>query len=235
VPVWTGTRPGLLVPLLSATADQCARALGPSSGPWGCGLSRTALSAACRSRCCSIRSRSREGRGAPAPRLWPGGGVSGTGRPEIDKPYTFPLCNQLKWRTDRHLMSRGSRVSTTPEGLRTRPPDPRWPGEATQIPRDYRANGGEYRLIDWQQGSCSQHHRESYLPRERRPFFSGVNPRQPTPRGSRRLRDTDVGKPRDYFRPLFSGQLNSASRTWRPDGRSQASAARNSPRPALGR
>jgi hypothetical protein len=166
-----------------------------------------------------------------------GGGVSGTGRPEIDKPYTFPLCNQLKWRTDRHLMSRGSRVSTTPEGLRTRPPDPRWPGEATQIPRDYRANGGEYRLIDWQQGSCSQHHRESYLPRERRPFFSGVNPRQPTPRGSR---DNDYGTLMSANHGTTSVRCsrdNSIRRRerWRPDGRSQASAARNSPRPALGR
>ncbi len=58
------------------------------------------------------------------------------------KPSTFPLCNRLKWRSERHLMSRGSRVSTMLEGLRTRPPDPRRPGEDTQIPRDYRANGG---------------------------------------------------------------------------------------------
>jgi hypothetical protein len=28
------------------------------------------------------------------------------GGPEIDKPYTFPLCNRLKLRSDRHLMAR---------------------------------------------------------------------------------------------------------------------------------
>jgi hypothetical protein len=46
---------------------------------------------------------------------------------------------------------------------------------------------------------------------------------------------TDVGEPRDDFRPPFSGQLNSVLKTWRTDGRSQGSAARNSPRPALAR
>jgi hypothetical protein len=61
---------------------------------------------------------------------------------QVDKSYTFPLCNRLKWRSDRQLMSRGSRVPTMPDGPRTRPPDPRRPGEDTQIPRDYRANGG---------------------------------------------------------------------------------------------
>jgi hypothetical protein len=34
----------------------------------------------------------------------------------------------------------------------------------------------EYKLIDWQQGSCGQHHRESYLPREKKAAFSGANP-----------------------------------------------------------
>lgn len=33
---------------------------------------------------------------------------------QVDKSYTFPLCNRLKWRSDRHLMSRGSRVPTMP-------------------------------------------------------------------------------------------------------------------------
>jgi len=55
------------MPLLSAAADQCARALGLSSGPWGCGLSRTALSAACRSRYWSIRSSISRGKGGTGP------------------------------------------------------------------------------------------------------------------------------------------------------------------------
>jgi hypothetical protein len=60
------------------------------------------------------------------------------GPPEIDKPHTFPLRNQLKWRSCREV----PRVSTSPEGLWTGLQTREGRGEDTQIPRDYRANGG---------------------------------------------------------------------------------------------
>ena len=73
--------------------------------------------------------------------------------------------------------------------------------------------------------------------RRRRPF--GANQDQPTARKWRLpyelLRDSDVGKPPDDFRSIFSGQLSSALKTWRSDARAQGSAARNFPHPALAR
>jgi hypothetical protein len=117
--VWTGTRPGLLVPLLSATADQWARALGPSSGPWGCGSSRTALSAACRSRYCSIRSRSREGRAAPGPRA-PAGTRGARSRGRSAAPLAPGLLRCLDetagFRSSVPLPARPSRARATLAG-----------------------------------------------------------------------------------------------------------------------
>jgi hypothetical protein len=46
---------------------------------------------------------------------------------------SFPLRNQLKQRSDRHLVSRGSRVSTMQEGLWTRLPNPRRPGKTLRF------------------------------------------------------------------------------------------------------